>query len=63
MADAEQAGFCSMRQTKRGHGLARRCGKAQCFSGALKDVSLGNTAGVTLIDGSTQRGKFRLEGQ
>jgi hypothetical protein len=50
-ADAEQIGFGPARETKRGHGLARCCGKFECFSDTRKYIAFGNTTGVAVING------------
>jgi hypothetical protein len=59
-ADAEQIGFGATRETKRGHGLARRCREVQCFPHAREYAALGDATGVTAIDGGPQCGEFRF---
>jgi hypothetical protein len=59
-ADAEQVGFGSARETNRGHRLARRRGKVQCFSDTRKHLAFGNTAGIAFINGGAQRGELRF---
>jgi hypothetical protein len=59
-SDAEQVGFGMTREAKRGHGLALRRAKVECFPDARKWVAFGNTAGVAFINGRAQGGKLRL---
>jgi hypothetical protein len=59
-ADAEQVGFGTATETKRGHGLALRRGKFECSPDPRKRVAFGNTAGVAFINGRAQRGKLRF---
>jgi hypothetical protein len=49
-----------MRKTEPGHGLTRRRGKVELLTDTLKNIALGNAAGVAFIDGGPQRGKFSL---
>jgi hypothetical protein len=50
-ADAEQVGFGTARETKRGHGLALRRGTLECFPDTRKCVAFGNTACVSFVNG------------
>jgi len=59
-ADVEQIGFGTMRKTEPGHGLTRRRGKVELLTDTLKNIALGNAAGVAFIDGGPQRGKLSL---
>jgi hypothetical protein len=57
--DTEQVDFGTARETKRSHRLARLCGMGEGFPDSLKNVALGNAAGVALIDGGTQGNQLR----
>ena len=55
-----QVGFGPTRETKRGHLLRRPSGKLDGLSDTRKDVPLGNTARVTLVDGDPERHELGL---
>jgi hypothetical protein len=59
-ADVEQIGFGTMRKTELGHRLTRRRGKVELLTDTLKNIALGNAAGVAFINGGPQRGKLSL---
>ena len=59
-SDVEQIGFGTMRKTEPGHELTRRRGKVELLTDTLKNIALGNAAGVAFIDGGLQRGKLSL---
>jgi hypothetical protein len=59
-ADVEQIGFSTMRKAEPCHGLTRRQRQGEFFQDTVKNVALGNTAGVAFIDGCPQRGKRSL---
>jgi hypothetical protein len=59
-ADVEQIGFGTMRKAEPCHGLARRQRQGELFQDTVKNVALGNAAGVAFIDGCPQRGKLSL---
>ena len=58
--NAEQASFGTLAETEEGHGSARRCRKVELFANTCKHITLGDTTGITLVDGGAQGGKFRL---
>jgi hypothetical protein len=59
-ADPQQVSFGTSRETRERPGLARRFREVERLADTRKHVALGYTTGVTLIDGCSQRGKFRL---
>ena len=58
-AYCQQVGFRAMRETKPSHGLAPGCGKFKRLSDSRKHVTFRGSAGITFVDGRTQRRKFR----
>jgi hypothetical protein len=64
IGDAGQVGFCAARKAKYSHGerpeLTRFPGKLESLTNAPEDAGLGNTAGVTFVNGSAECGKLRF---
>jgi hypothetical protein len=59
-SNVEQIGFGTMRKMEPCHGLTGRRGKVELLTDTLKNIALGNAAGVAFIDGGPQRGKLSL---